>query len=76
MGRYIALGSPLALTQKFMSNIVIKSLQWPSKRVEALGERKIRDIVGILPQLGHLQDKAQNSGTAVLAILGWLATMI
>ena len=31
-----------------------------SKRVEALGERKFRDIVGILPQPGQLRD---NSGT-------------
>ena len=38
-------------------------LQWPSKRVEALGERKFRDIVGILPRPGHLRDKAQKSGT-------------
>ena len=38
-------------------------LQWPSKRVEALGERKFRDIVGILPRPGHLRDKAQISGT-------------
>ena len=37
-------------------------LQWPSKRVEALGERKFRDIVGILPRPGHLRDKAQISG--------------
>ena len=41
-------------------------LQWPSKRVEALGERKFRDIVGILPQLGHLRDtsgtRPQNPG--------------
>ena len=35
-------------------------LQWPSKRVEALGERKFRDIVGILPRPGHLRD---TSGT-------------
>ena len=49
-------------------------LQWPSKRVEALGERKFRDIVGILPRPGNLRDKAQTSGT-VPAIPGRLATM-
>ena len=49
-------------------------LQWPSKRVETLGERKFRDIVGILPQPGHLRDKAQKYGT-VPAIPGPLATM-
>ena len=47
---------------------------WPSKQVEALGEHKCRDIVGILPQPGHLRDKAQKSET-VLAIPGRLATM-
>ena len=36
---------------------------WPSKRVEVLGERKFRDIVGILPQPGHLRDKVKKSGT-------------
>ena len=50
-------------------------LQWPSKRVEALGERKFRDIVGILPRPGHLRDKAQISGT-VPAIPGRLAMLI
>ena len=42
--------------------------------MEALGERKFRDIIGILPQPGHLRDKVQNSGT-VPAIPGRLATM-
>ena len=49
-------------------------LHWPSKRVEALGERKFRDIVDILPRPGHLRDKAQKSGT-VPAVPGRLATM-
>ena len=39
-----------------------------------LGERKFRDIVGILPQPGHLRDKAQKFGT-VPAIPGQLATI-
>ena len=42
--------------------------------MEALGERIFRDIVGILPQPGHLRDKVQKSGT-VPGIPGRLATM-
>ena len=46
-------------------------LQWPSKRVEALGKRKFRDIVGVLPQSGHLRDKAKNPGLSRPFRDGW-----
>ena len=39
--------------------------------MEALGERKFRDIVGILPLLGHLRDKAQNPGLSRPFRDGW-----
>ena len=46
-------------------------LQWPSKQVETLGERKFRDIVGILPRPGHLRDKAKNPGLSRPFRDGW-----
>ena len=39
--------------------------------MEALGERKFRDIVGILPQPGHLRDKAKNPGLSRPFRDGW-----